>query len=388
MSDTKRLLLRRFGEPDFKPVQTVAFILEELVVGSAGQQLLDRFLLGYARDGQVRRPEGWEVVIPRPSESPSEEFLNARGKFGLRVVRSISEAISVANAVVLVWKGAGAVANDAWLLQVLRELKPGSACFVHGVLASSASAAQKALQLASSRSIRLLAGSAPSVTWRLPDLHLPRHGSWVEGLIVTQQPAPVGELQGLAGLLPIVERRRGGESGVKSIRSLEGAALWKAGREGVWSEVLLSSALSRSDSPQGDPVRDGRTQDLWGRGLVERLARKPRGWILEHHDGFRSALLVLDGVVADINLAIRDRSGKIASTQLLLAPPPVEEHYALLASAIEGFLNGAAPWHSGRNLLEASLLAAFAEPAFRTGDGSPRLFSHCTPPASLPTICS
>ena len=43
-------------------------------------------------------------------------------------------------------------------------------------------------------------------------------------------------------------------------------AVWKAGEEGRWSKELLTSALSRSDTPQGFTVDDGRTQDLVASG--------------------------------------------------------------------------------------------------------------------------
>ena len=52
----------------------------------------------------------------------------------------------------------------------------------------------------------------------------------------------------------MVERRKGGETGVKSVQMLEGDAVWKAGTDGRWSKELLSSALSRSDTPLGPDV--------------------------------------------------------------------------------------------------------------------------------------
>ena len=132
--------------------------------------------------------------------------------------------------------------------------------------------------------------------------------------------------------------------------------------------MSAASALSRSHSPQGDPVVDGRTQDLVGLGLVPKLARHPRGWRLEHRDGLHSTILVLDGVVADFNFAVRARDGSIVSAQLYRAPAPAEQHFSRLTAVLEDFFRtGKAPWPVERNLLIAGLLEAFSRPASRSG---------------------
>src|SRR6185503_14543659 len=90
---------------------------------------------------------------------------------------------------------------------------------------------------------------------------------------------------------------------------------------------LLASALSRSDTPQGDPVADGRTQDLVGQGLVPRLANSPRCWSLRHRDGLHSVIAILNGVVADMNIAVETNTGTTYSWQLYRPPAPAEHHY-------------------------------------------------------------
>jgi hypothetical protein len=229
----------------------------------------------------------------------------------------------------------------------------------------------------------LLAGTALAVTWRLPQVDVPNGTPLTEALMVVQvspqatqatPPAPPAALRGaelhaLEGLLPVIERRRGGETGVAHARYLEGRELWRAGDKGAWSWQLLAAALSRSDTPQGDAVLDGRTQDLVRLGLVPKLARNPRGWLLEHRDGLRSALLVLDGVVADFNFAVRASSGEVISAQLLRAPPPAEHHFSRLAAVVEEFfITRKRPWPIERSLLVAELLELFGKPASRTGN--------------------
>jgi hypothetical protein len=111
-------------------------------------------------------------------------------------------------------------------------------------------------------------------------------------------------------------------------------------------------------------VNDGRTQDLVGLGLVPKLALEPRAWLIEHSDGLRSAILVLDGAVADFNFAVKARNGTIFSAQLYRPAPPNEHHFSQLASVVEDFFRtGQTPWHLERNLLTVGLLDLFGRVA-------------------------
>jgi hypothetical protein len=340
----------------------IAFVVEEFRLRSPAQQLLDRFLIGFPRDGEFHQLKDCRVSLHLTSGGDNALLEQRRKDFGLAVAPGIERAVADADAAVVVWRGAGATANDALLTATLSHLPRGSACFVHGVLASSHAAAKEAARLAASRSIALSAGTSTAVTFRLPEMDVPAGTSLKEALIVVQGVFPEAELDALEGLLPVLERRRGGEAGVHQIQRLDGQQVWEAGDQGRWSRALLASAISRSHTPEGDPVRDGRTQDLAGLGLLPKLALSPRAWLLEHRDGLGSALLVLDGAIADINFAVRTTSGKILSAQLYRPPPPAQEHFSRLAAVVEDFFRTRqSPWPTQRNLLLAALLESFGK---------------------------
>ena len=363
-------------------LRKIAFLLEDLTRLSPAQQLLDRFLIGHPRDGVLHKPE-CKTTSAHLMLGAMESGLERRSRdFGLVVARKPADAVEGADAVVIVSRKPGGIANDRFLQIALERASAGAGVFVYGALSNSLARGREMATLARSRQIALLAGTSLGVTWRLPQVDLPLGTPLAEALIVVQvspqatqvsPPAPPAALRGaelhaLEGLLPVLERRRNGESGVASVRYLEGRELWRAGDKGAWSWPLLASALSRSDTPQGDAVLDGRTQDLVRLDLVPKLARNPRGWLLEHRDGLSSALLVLDGVVADFNFAVRAKEGGIISAQLLRAPPPAEHHFSRLAAVMEDFFRTSkAPWALERNLLITSLLEAFSKPAARTG---------------------
>jgi len=341
-----------------RQLKRILFVVEEFAVPSPAQQLLDRFLIGYPRDGVVHRLEGCQVSV---FSTTKEVELERREKdFGLVRVANLEKAAAEADAVVVAGKDGGA--SDELLRRVIEGAREGGACFVHGALASSLEVARAMMKRAAARKILLLAGTPLGLTWRLPQIDVRKGSSLKEALIVVQGPAPMAELEGLDGLLPIIERRRGGEAGIRRVRRLQGNEVWSAGDKGEWSWSLLASAISRSDSPQGDAVLDGRTQDLVGLGLVQKLAREPRGWLIEHRDGLRSTILVLDGVLADYNFAVRAQDGAVVSAQLYRAPAPSQHHFSLLATAMEEFFHtGKSPWRIERNLLTTGLLEVFAK---------------------------
>ena len=69
--------------------------------------------------------------------------------------------------------------------------------------------------------------------------------------------------------------------------------VWKAGEQGRWSKDLLTAALSRSDTPQGLTILDGRPQELAASGEFQRLAKKP-AYFIERNGGLRTTLLMLN----------------------------------------------------------------------------------------------
>src|SRR5205807_9325737 len=132
------------------------------------------------------------------------------------------------------------------------------------------------------------------------------------------------------------ERRKGGETGVKAVQLVQGDAVWKAGDEGRFSKELLTAALSRSDTPMGLTVTDGRTQDLVSSGELKKIAKNPAAYFIEYRDGVKATMLMLDGAIRDYNFAARLKgTPAIWSTQFLLTPDPNVTYSACLMHKAE-----------------------------------------------------
>ena len=155
----------------------------------------------------------------------------------------------------------------------------------------------------------------------------------------------------------MVERRRGGETGIKSVQLLEGDAVWRAGEEGRWSKRLLEAALSRSDSLQGDSELDSRPQDLAHNGQLPKLVKAPAAYFIERNDGLRTTLLMLNGALQDFTFAAQLAEGGIVSTQFFLPPTPNVTYSACLVAQIEEMImTGRAPYPVERTQIASAML--------------------------------
>ena len=230
----------------------------------------------------------------------------------------------------------------------------------------------------------MLAGSSLPVTWRLPDLELPArlpHRRRADGrrrrFRSRWTSTPSKRMQCM------VERRGRGETGVKAVQIIEGDAVWKAGEEGRWSKNLLTSALSRSDTPLGVGDTESRPQDLVASGELPKIVKNPAAYFIEYRDGLKTTLLMLDGALKDFNFAARIKGLKrIQSNQFLLTPEPNVTYSACLVHGIENmFASGNAPYPVERTLLVSGILESCLTSRIRTISGWRRRTSQ--PPTSL-----
>ena len=128
------------------------------------------------------------------------------------------------------------------------------------------------------------------------------------------------DFDALEAMQCMLERREGGETGVKAVQLLEGDDVWAAGQSGRWSKELLSSALSRSDTPLGLTVLDGRPQDMVAGGVLPQLVKDPAAYCIEYNDGTHATLLMLDGAIGDFKFSARVAGQELVATQFFMPP--------------------------------------------------------------------
>ncbi|MFN7921508.1 MAG: hypothetical protein U0Q16_15505 [Bryobacteraceae bacterium] len=342
---------------------------------SHAQHMGDRFLIGYPHDGRWHKPDLQVVslyVDQKPKGDQSEE--RAR-EFGFKVYPTIAETLRcggdklAVDAVLLIGEHGEYPRNE--LGQVLyprheffRQFvevfeKDGRAVPVYNDKHLSYSFEKAKWMVDQSKRLRfpMLAGSSLPVTWRLPDIELPLGCEIEDALMVGVGGSDPMDYHALEAMQCMIERRKGGESGVKSVQLIDGDAVWKAGDEGRWSKRLLTAALSRSDSPQGLSVKDGRVQDLVGSGALRELVKEPAAYFIERNDGLKTTLLMLNGAVHDYTFAASVKGHGVMSTQFFLSPTPNVTYSACLVSKIvEMFVTGKAPYPVERTLIVSGAL--------------------------------
>ena len=358
-----------------KPVD-LTVIAQSFERRSAAQHLVDRFLIGYPREGRWVDPAGRRVILSAPEEAATDDLRQRRVDFQLETTRDAQGAATAAATILLVPADGVSVERDRFVRETLEVTRTGARVFVHGPLASDRSTAEEFTRLADFRSVKLGAGSYFSSTLRLPAVDVPRDAELREAVIVTTGAPGWAEFRALDALLPLLERRRGGEAGVESVRALAGDAVWRAQSDREWSRELVGAAISRSSTPHGASQTESRPQNLLGLGEVRRLAKDPLAYVIDHVDGVRSTVLVLNGVIGELNVAVKTSSGELVSTQFFEQPSkeadewdgrtiPMEHQWSSLAANLDDSLQtDQVDWLPGpraRALATATLLGLMKE---------------------------
>jgi hypothetical protein len=207
-----------------------------------------------------------------------------------------------------------------------------------------------------------MAGSSLPVTWRIPRFELPMGTKVREAVCVCYGGVDSYDFHGLESIQGLVERRHGGETGVKWLQAYRGDSFWKALNDGVWSRDLMQAALCRSHTIT--PAREGFNDMMPTVDQMKQLAKDPVAYTYEHHDGLRCTMMLMTGMLRDFNVAMRlDNPSRVVSTQLYLPMPDgrttLASFFSPLAWNMEKlYETGKSPIPIERTLLTTGLTAS------------------------------
>jgi hypothetical protein len=197
-----------------------------------------------------------------------------------------------------------------------------------------------------------MAGSSLPVTFRRPELDYPLGVEFEDALMVGGGwTSDGGIFHNLETLQCFVERRKGGETGIRAVHHLENDAVWKAAEERRWSKELMTAALSRAEK-----LGSGRPEDV----------KHPVLCLLEYNDGFRAAVLMLGGLVNEYLVAFRVKGRPAIDSTLCYIPSENSNNFSMLVHGIAQMFQTGKPSHPvERTLLTTGALSFLMESAFQ-----------------------
>lgn len=199
---------------------------------------------------------------------------------------------------------------------------------------------------AQSLRIPFWAGSAMPVVWRSPNWEHPQGEPIEEALVIGFHMLERYGFHALELLQSHVERRRGGETGVRSVQCLSGDAVWRAADEGRWSRELANAALAAIEDGPG-PLEPAAIDD-------------PHVFLVEYDDGLKAAALMLGDNGWVRKFAYAQRRGELTEA-LEYHSSSGETHAAfsyLGRNVEEFFLTGVVPSPVERTYLTTGILEA------------------------------
>ena len=206
-----------------------------------------------------------------------------------------------------------------------------------------------------SRELRfpMLAGSSAPVAWRIPAVDTPFGAAQRYAVAISYSGLDVYGFHVLDALQAMVDRRRGGETGVRAMQCLEKQDCWDFLEQNGWAKRLFEQALARSNTRKaGDP---------------KALATEPAVFVIDYSDGLRAAAFLLTGLVEDFTVAVDvEGQSEPVSTLMNLQPGRPYHHFGCLVKNIEIlFETGVAPYPVERTMLASSILDLALESRLR-----------------------
>lgn len=190
--------------------------------------------------------------------------------------------------------------------------------------------------------VPLMAGSVLPYSWRDPVLQHPAGTKITEAVAVGYGALDSYGFHVAEILECMLERRKGGETGVASVQGLKGPAVWQAADEGKFSMKLVEEACNRIKGKSNGSMRE--------------VVKEPVAILVNYKDGTKGAILILSGYVGEGWGYAAIAGGKTTSCEFILEST-TNAHFSYLGLNIQNFfLTGKAPAPLERTLLTGGIL--------------------------------
>ena len=345
------------GEP-----KKIAAIITEYRPGSHADVVVGKYLEGYNQDDQPPYPRS-KIVSMFTEQVPKADMSRERaGKYKVPIYRTVEEALTLGggklavDGVLLIGEHGSYPVNDKLqtlyprfemflkITDVFRQSRRSVPVFNDKHLSWSFRQARRMVEISRELKFPMLAGSSAPVAVRKPAIDAPFGKAQKHAVAISYSGLDIYGFHLLEALQCMTERRKGGETGVKSVQCLENQECWDYLEKTGWVKQLFEAALARSNTRKA--------------GAMKSLVKSPSVFIIEYKDGLQAAAFLMTGMVEDFTVAL-EVEGEAApvSTLMDLQNGRPHHHFGCLVKNIEVlFETDQAPYPVERTLLTSGML--------------------------------
>ena len=349
-------------------MKKIAAIITAYYPFSHADVIISKFLKGFPTDSQLEEPQVEIVSFYLDQIHPRDVGVELAKQFDIPIFGSITQALTLdgselaVDGVLLI----GEHGEYAWN-EKGQHLYPRRHFFeqICGVIAAAGrsvpvfsdkhlawnwDSAKWMVDRAKTLGVPFMAGSSLPVSYRNPGLEYELETPVTEAVSMAYGGLDSYGFHALETLQCMVERRPGGETGIRRVQCLEGDAVWKAGQAGRWSQDLFDAAAHHIENREyGDP---------------RQLCQTPALYLMEYADGLQTATFMLADYLKGWGYAGRVE-GEVEGTEFYLHGDPHPHFSYLCLNAQQMFLSGEVTYPVERTLLITGALEALLDSRHR-----------------------
>lgn len=340
----------------------IAAIVTEYRPNSHADVIIGKYLEGFNQDGQPPYPRSKIVCMFTEQIAKQDMSRDMAKKYNVPIFRTVAEALTLGgdklavDGVLLIGEHGDYPSNDKQqklyprfemflkITDVFRQTGRSVPVFNDKHLSYSWRQAKRMFDISRELRFPFLAGSSVPVAYRVPAIDAPFGEKQTHAVAIAYSGLDVYGFHMLESLQCMAERRKGGETGVRSVQCLQNQDCWNFLEQTAWAKKLFDKALTHSSTrKQGD---------------AHALVKEPSVLVIDYNDGLKAAAFLMTGMVEDFTVAL-DVEGRQepVSTLMNLQNGRPYHHFGCLVQNIEKmFETGKPPYPVERTLLTSGIL--------------------------------
>jgi hypothetical protein len=358
------------AKPQSAQPRRIAAVVTEYRQNSHADVIVGKYLEGFRQNGQPPGPRS-KIVSMYTAQVPKNDMSRDKAKkHNVPIYPTIWETLTLGSdrlaidGVLLIgehgqypWNEKGQHLYPRYELfleitDVFRASRASVPVFNDKHLSYSWLKARRMVEIARELKFPMMAGSSIPVSYRPKGIDLDWGAKAKHAVSIFYGAPDSYGFHLLEGLQCMVERRQGGETGVKAVQYIEKQAMWDWVSQTPWAQKLLDVALAQAVRRKPGDIRQ--------------LGRDAYAFRVEYRDGLEAAAFMMNGVAQDAATAVEvEGRPEPVATLMQLGDGPPFEHFACLVQAIEQMFESGKPTYPvERTLLTSGILEAILNSKF------------------------